>query len=536
MAKQLRFDADARDALRRGVEKMARAIKTTLGPRGNPVVLDRGWGAPNVLDDGAAVADEIELTDPCENIGAQMIKQASSKTGDDAGDGTTTAAVLAEAIYTEGLKRVTAGVDAMALQRGIFAASEKVQEFLTKQLSRKIEGRRDWERVATVASKDPSLGKIVADAMEKVGPEGVITVEEGKGIETEVKVVQGMHFDRGFLSPQFVTDLKAGVAELEDVLILIHEEKISTVTKLIPLLEKIAETKKTLLILAEDVENEVLATLVVNKIRGILNVCAVKAPGYGDRRKAMLEDIAVMTGAKPIFKDLGIELEKVGLDYLGKAKKVKVTSEETTILEGGGSAASIGARVAAINAEIKECDSDYDREKLEERRARLAGGVAEIRIGAATETEMKERKSRAEDALQATKAAVAEGVLPGGGTALLRGRKALDGMKLSEEEQAGVDIVYDALSRPLQQICINAGIDGSVAVRKILAGTGAFGIDADKNEYCDLIERGVIDPTRVVRTALQNAASVAGLLLTTQCLIVEEESKKDEGGHAGHHH
>ncbi|MEK7467765.1 MAG: chaperonin GroEL [Planctomycetota bacterium] len=540
MAKQLRFDADAREALQRGVEKMTRAIKTTLGPRGNPVVLDRGWGAPNVLDDGAAVADEIELGDPYENIGAQMVKQAASKTGDDAGDGTTTSAVLTEAIFNEGVKRVTAGADPMALQRGITAAAAAVMAELTK-MTKPVSGRRDWERVATVAAKDPGLAKNIADALEAVGAEkGVITVEEGKTTETEVKVVQGMHFDRGFLSPQFVTNQNEGICELENPYILVHEEKIGTVTKLIPLLEKLAESKRPLLIIAEDVENEVLATLVVNKLRGILNVCAVKAPGYGDRRKSMMEDIAVLTGARAVMKDLGIDLEKLGLDALGSAKKVKITSEETTILEGKGDKKHIEGRVAAINAEIEETDSDYDREKLEERRARLVGGVAEIRVGAATETEMKERKSRAEDALHATKAAIAEGIVPGGGTALVRAARALDGLKMDEEEQEGVEAVRAALDKPLRQLCQNAGVDGSIAVKKIREGKGAsFGYDAEKGDYCDLIERGVIDPTKVVRAALQNAASVAGLLLTTRCVIVDEPGKKDDHdahGHHGHHH
>ncbi len=540
MAKQLKFDADAREALRKGVEKMARAIKTTLGPRGNPVVLDRGWGAPNVLDDGAAVADEIELGDPYENVGAQMIKQASSKTGDDAGDGTTTAAVLAEAIFNEGNKRVTAGADPMALQRGITAAADKVIEAL-KAMTKPVKGRRDWERVATVAAKDPVIAGKIADALDAVGAEkGVITVEEGKTMETEVKVVQGMHFDRGFLSPQFVTNQNEGICELEHPYILVHEEKIGTVTKLIPLLEKLAESKRPLLIIAEDVESEVLATLVVNKLRGILNVCAVKAPGYGDRRKAMLEDIAVLTGARAVMKDLGIDLEKLGLDALGSAKKVKITSEETTILEGHGDKKHIEGRVAAIAAEIAETDSDYDREKLEERRARLVGGVAEIRVGASTETEMKERKSRAEDALHATKAAIAEGIVPGGGTALVRAGKVLDTFKMDEEAQEGVDAVRAALDKPLRQLCQNAGVDGSIAVKKIREDKSAsFGYDAEKGEYCDLIERGVIDPTKVVRTALQNAASVSGLLLTTRCVIVDEPGKKDshEGhGHHGHAH
>ena len=535
MAKQLKFDAEAREALRKGVEKMARAIKTTLGPRGNPVVLDRGWGAPNVLDDGAAVADEIELGDPYENVGAQMIKQASSKTGDDAGDGTTTAAVLAEAIFNEGVKRVTAGADPMALQRGIMAAADKVMEAL-KAMTKPVKGRRDWERVATVAAKDPVIAGKIADALEAVGAEkGVITVEEGKTMETEVKVVQGMHFDRGFLSPQFVTNQNEGICELEHPYILVHEEKIGTVTKLIPLLEKLAASKRPLLIIAEDIESEVLATLVVNKLRGILNVCAVKAPGYGDRRKSMLEDIAVLTGARAVMKDLGIDLEKVGLDALGSAKKVKITSEETTILEGHGDKKHVEGRVAAIAAEIADTDSDYDREKLEERRARLVGGVAEIRIGGSTETEMKERKSRAEDALHATKAAIAEGIVPGGGTALVRAGRVLETFKMDEEAQEGVDVVRAALDKPLRQICQNAGVDGSIAVKRIRDEKSAsFGYDAEKGEYCDLIERGVIDPTRVVRTALQNAASVSGLLLTTRCVIVDEPGKADE--HAGHGH
>ncbi|NUN48896.1 MAG: chaperonin GroEL [Candidatus Brocadiae bacterium] len=538
MSKQLKFDADARESLRRGVEKMARALKTTLGPRGNPVILDRGWGAPNVLDDGAAVADEIELSDPYENVGAQMIKQAASKTGDDAGDGTTTAATLAEAIYAEGVKRVTAGADPMALQRGIQEAAEFVAAGLTK-LARKVEGRRDWERVAAVASKDPALGKFVAEALEKVGAEkGVITVEEGKSTETEVKVVQGMHFDRGYLSTSFITNEKEGLAELENPLILIHEEKISTLAKLIPLLEKAAAAKRPLLIIAEDIESEVLATLVVNKVRGVLNVCAVKAPGYGDRRKSMLEDIAVLTGARAIMKDLGIDLEQVELESLGGAKKVKITSEDTTILEGRGKPAQIEGRVASINAEIEETDSDYDREKLEERRARLIGGVAEIRVGASTETEMKERKSRAEDALSATKAAIAEGIVAGGGTALLRAAASLGALKLDGEAQEGVDVVRAALDRPFRQICLNAGVDGSGVIRRILAEKSpAMGYDVDRGDVCDLVERGIIDPVRVVRTALQNAASVAGMLLTTVCVIVEDpDVKKEPAGHHGHHH
>jgi len=529
-AKQLVYEAEAREALLRGVEKLARAVKSTLGPRGRSAVLDKGWGAPNVTKDGVTVAEEVELKDPYENMAAQLIKQAASKTGDEAGDGTTTATVLAEAMFREGLKQITAGANAMALSRGIDKAVGRVIESL-KKMSRKVDAKDSSEIVqvaAVAANNDREVGKMIADAMEKVGKDGVITVEEGRSLETEVDVVEGMQFDRGYLSPYFVTDADRMEAVLENAYILIYEDKISAVKGLIPLLERVAKQKRPLLIIAEDVEGEGLATLVVNKLRGIVSCAAVKAPGYGDRRKAMLEDIAILTGGRAIFKDLGIELENVQMDYLGRAKKIIIDSENTTIIEGAGQSRQIQARMDQIRKEIETTDSDYDREKLQERLAKLAGGVAQINVGAATEVEMKERKALIEDSLNATRAAIEEGILPGGGVALVRAARALDDLKLDGDEQLGVQIVARALREPFKHIVSNAGLESTVVLRRVLEGKGAFGYDVVQEKFCDLIEAGVVDPTKVARTALQNAASVARLLLITDCLVAEIPKEEEE--------
>jgi len=535
MAKQLTFEEKAREALAQGVEKLAHAVRVTLGPRGRAALLDKGYGAPRVTRDGVTVAEDIELVSPEENLGAKMLREAASKTGDDAGDGTTTATVLAEAIFKEGLKNVAAGADPMALSRGIHKATEAVVKKLG-ELSTPVD-IDDGDQIARVAqvaaNNDPEVGRLIADAYRRVGKDGVITVEEGKSLETTVEVVEGMQFDRGYLSPHFVTDFDSMVCELENPLILIHEEKLSSVKGLVPFLEKVAQAKKSLLVIAEDVEGEALALLVVNKLRGVVQCCAVKAPGYGERRKAMLQDIAILTGGQAFFKDLGVELENISLSELGTAKRVRIDADSTTIVEGAGDTAAIEARCAQIRREKEETTSDYDREKLEERLAKLAGGVAEISVGGATETEVKERKARIEDALHATKAALEEGILPGGGVALVRAAEALDDLDLEGDQATGVDIVRRALSAPLRQIAENAGMEGEVVVRKVAREKGNFGFDAVALKYCDLMEAGVIDPVKVTRSALQNAASVACMLLTTDALVttVPEEEEEKEGAH-----
>src|SRR5947208_2874672 len=532
-AKMLAFDAEARKSLLEGVTKLSRAVKATLGPRGRNAVLDKGWGAPTVTKDGVTVAEEIELKDKYENIGAKLVKEAASKTSDVAGDGTTTATVLAEAIFKEGYRNLTAGADAMAMARRVRKAVDAVVADLKKQ-SRKIEGKGDIENVASIsANNDREIGKIMADAFARVGKDGVITVEEGKSLETEVDVVEGMQFDRGFLSPNFITNPDEMTVELEKAFVLVYEDKISSAQKLIPLLEKIQKAKNPLLIIAEDVEGEALATLVVNKLRGILNIAAVKAPGYGDRRTAMLEDIAILTGGQAIMKDLGIELDKVEMDHLGIAKKVTIDNDNTTIIEGGGSVADIQGRIAQIRREIDTTTSDYDREKLQERLAKLAGGVAQINVGAATEAELKEKKARIEDALHATRAAVEEGVVPGGGVALIRAMKALNGggnLSTEGDEATGVKIVRTALMAPLKQIAENAGTSGSVVVRRVMESKDNQGYNALSGEYVDVVKAGINTPTKVERTALQNAAEVAILLLTTDCIIVEQPKKPGAGG------
>ncbi len=529
--KQLAFQQEARKALWNGVEKLATAVKSTLGPRGRNAVIDKGWGGPNVTKDGVTVAEEVELLDRYENMGAQLVKEAASKTSEVAGDGTTTATVLAEAIFQAGLKNIAAEADAFALNRGIAKAVEKVVAAL-KEMSRaiKVNKRDDIINVASIsANNDPAIGKLLADCFEKVGKDGVITVEEGKTSDTVIEVVEGMQFDRGFLSPHFVTDQDAMECVLQKPFVLIHEDKISSVAKLVPLLEKVAKAKRPLLIIAEEVEGEALATLVVNKLRGILEVCAVKAPGYGDRRKAMLQDIAILTGATAIMKDLGINLDNVSISDLGQAKKIRVDANNTTVIEGAGSSSEIQGRIQQITQEIESTTSDYDREKLEERRAKLVGGVAQINVGAATETELKEKKARFEDALHATRAAIEEGIVPGGGVALIRAASALDALKLSGDEQTGVEIVRAALAAPLRQIAANAGHNPGVVFNKVASKSGAFGFNADTGEYTDLIKDGVIDPTKVVRCALENGSSVARILLSTEVCIAEKAKKGDEG-------
>jgi chaperonin GroEL len=524
MAKQLLFKEEARAALLRGVNVIAHAVKVTLGPKGRNVVLDKKYGSPTITKDGVAVAKEIELKDHYENMGAQMIKEVASKTSDLAGDGTTTATVLAQAIYRGGLKNVTAGANPMGLQRGIDQAVEKVVEEL-KKLSKSTKDKKEIAQVASIASNnDKTIGNLIAEAMEKVGKDGVITVEEAKGMETTLEVVEGMQFDRGYLSPYMVTDPARMEAVLEDCLVLIHEKKLSSMKEMLPLLEQVAQSGKPLLIIAEEVEGEALATLVVNKLRGTLACCAVKAPGFGDRRKAMLEDIATVTGGKAITEDLGIKLENLKLADLGKAKKVVVDKDNTTIIEGGGKTSAIEGRIKQLRMQIEESTSDYDKEKLQERLAKLAGGVAIVKVGAATETAMKEKKARVEDALNATRAAVEEGIVPGGGVALLRASKALDSLslKLSGDEATGAEIVRRALEEPIRQIVQNAGLEGSVVVEKVKAAKDvAYGFDAESNEYVDMMQAGIIDPTKVERIALQNAASIASLLLTTEAIITD---------------
>ncbi|HLI13448.1 MAG TPA: chaperonin GroEL [Alphaproteobacteria bacterium] len=527
-AKEVRFSADARARLLRGVDVLANAVKVTLGPKGRNVVLDKSFGAPRISKDGVTVAKEIELPDKFENMGAQMLREVASKTSDTAGDGTTTATVLAQAIVREGAKAVAAGMNPMDLRRGIDLAVEKVVEELKKR-SKKVSTNEEIAQVGTIsANGEREIGDMIAEAMKKVGNEGVITVEEAKSLSTELEVVEGMQFDRGYVSPYFVTDVDKMRTELEDPYILIHEKKLSGLQPLLPLLETVVQTGKPLLIVAEDIEGEALATLVVNKLRGGLKVAAVKAPGFGDRRKAMLEDIAILTNGQVISEDLGIKLENVKIDMLGRAKRVVITKEETTIVDGAGKKKEIEGRCNQIRTQIEETTSDYDREKLQERLAKLAGGVAVIRVGGATEVEVKERKDRVDDAMHATRAAVEEGILPGGGVALLYAAKTLDGLKAENEDQRhGIEIVRKALQAPVRQIAENAGVDGSVVVGKLLESkTAGWGYDAQTLEYVDMFKAGIIDPTKVVRSALQGAASVAGLLITTEAMVAEKPEKK----------
>src|SRR5687767_1929514 len=534
-AKQLLFDESARQKILRGVELLSRAVKVTLGPKGRNVVIDKKFGSPTVTKDGVTVAKEVELPDPYENMGAQMVKEVASHTSDAAGDGTTTATVLAESIYKEGLKNVTAGSNPIFLKRGIDKAVEAAVAELAK-ISKKVNDREEIRQVATVSANwDDTIGNIIADAMDKVGKDGTITVEEAKSIETTLDVVEGMQFDKGYLSPYFATNAEAMEAVLEDAYVLIHEKKITSLQDLLPLLQTVAKAGKPLLVIAEEVEGEALAALVVNKIRGTLNVCAVKAPGFGDRRKAMLEDIAILTGGKCITEDLGIKLESIQISDLGRSKRIVVDKENTTIVEGGGKSSDIQARVKQIRRQIDETTSDYDREKLQERLAKLAGGVAVINVGATTEVEMKEKKARVEDALHATRAAVEEGIVAGGGVALLRTSKVIDNLQLEGDEKIGSQIVRRAIEHPIRMLCANAGIEGAVVVGEILGGKGNFGYNVATDKYEDLVKAGVVDPTKVTRTALQNAASIAGLLLTTECMITEIPEKKEApaGGH-GH--
>ncbi len=527
-AKELHFDVDARAALKRGVDQLAEAVKVTLGPKGRNVVIDRKFGAPTVTKDGVTVAKEIELEDAIENMGAQMVKEVATKTSDLAGDGTTTATVLAQAIFREGLKNVTAGANPMALKRGIDKMVEKVVEEL-KGISTPTKGKKEIAQVGTIsANNDAEIGNLIADAMEKVGKDGVITVEEAKGLETTLETVEGMQFDRGYLSPYFVTDPERMEAVLEDSLVLIHDKKISSMKDLLPILEKVAQMGRPLLIVAEDVEGEALATLVVNKLRGTLRVCAVKAPGFGDRRKAMLQDVSILTGGNVISEEVGFKLENATVGDLGKAKRIVIDKDNTTIVDGAGDSNNIKGRIDEIRVSIDKSTSDYDREKLQERLAKLAGGVAVIHVGAATETEMKEKKARVEDALHATRAAVEEGIVPGGGVALLRIQKKLRDFKVEDQdEQIGVAIIVRALEEPIRQIAENAGNEGSIVVDKVRSNdTVSFGFNARTEQYEDLVEAGVIDPTKVTRTALQNAASIASLLLTTEAVVVEK--KEDE--------
>jgi len=525
-AKILQYDEEARKSILKGVNTLADAVKVTLGPKGRNVILDKSYGAPTVTKDGVTVAKEIELEDKFENMGAQMVKEVASKTSDVAGDGTTTATLLAQAIYREGAKSVAAGSNPMDIKRGIEKAVAVVVKELAK-LSKPTKEQREIAQVGTIAANnDETIGAIIAEAMGKVGKEGVITVEEAKGLETELEIVEGMQFDRGYVSPYFVTNAEKMEVNLEDCYILINEKKISGMKDLLPILEQIAKMGRPLLIIAEDIEGESLATLVVNKIRGTLQVAAVKAPGFGDRRKAMLEDIAILTGGKMISEDMGAKLENTKLEDLGRAKKITIDKDNTTIIDGAGERAALEGRVKQIRAQIDETTSDYDREKLQERLAKLVGGVAVIKVGAATETEMKEKKARVEDALNATRAAVEEGIVPGGGVAYIRTLPALDKLKLEGDQQVGVNIVKKALEEPLKMIVFNAGHEGSIAVEKVKGKKGAFGFNARTDEYEDLIQAGVIDPTKVTRFALQNAASVAALMLTTQCMIADKPEEK----------
>ena len=535
-AKDVRFSEDARNRVLRGVNILADTVIVTLGPKGRNVCLEKSWGAPTVTKDGVTVAKEIQLEDKFENMGAQMVKEVASKTSDIAGDGTTTATVLSRAIFTEGLKLVAAGHDPMSLKRGIDKAVAKVTEEL-KSLSKPTRAREEIAQVGTIsANNDKTIGDILAEAMDKVGKEGVITVEEAKGLETTLDLVEGMRFDRGYLSPYFVTDPERMECVYEDAYILIHEKKISSMKDLLPVLESVAKTSKPLVIIAEEVEGEALATLVVNKIRGILKVVAVKAPGFGDRRKAMLEDIAILTDGKMIAEELGIKLENVTVKDLGRTKRVIVDKDNTTVVEGAGKKSAIEGRISQIRAQIDETTSDYDREKLQERLAKLAGGVAVIKVGAATEVEMKEKKARVEDALHATRAAVEEGIVPGGGVALVRCAAVLGNLRVSEDERVGVRIIQKALEEPMRWIAQNAGLDGAVVLDKVKNGKGAFGFNAATEQYEDLVKAGIVDPTKVVRTALQNAASVAGLLITTEAMIADKPEKKKDAPAMPHDH
>ncbi len=535
MAKELKFNAQARSGLKRGIDQLADAVKVTLGPKGRNVVLDKKFGSPTVTKDGVTVAKEIELEDAVENMGAQMLKEVASKTSDIAGDGTTTATVLAQAIFREGLKSVTAGVNPMSIKRGIDQAVETVVDEL-KKLSTPTKGKKEIAQVGTIsANNDSEIGELIADAMEKVGKDGVITVEEAKSLETYLETVDGMQFDRGYLSPYFVTNPDKMETELEDPYILIHDKKISTMKDLLPVLEKVAQSGRPMLLIAEDIEGEALATLVVNKIRGTLKVAGVKAPGFGDRRKQMLQDIAVLTGGQVISEEVGFKLENVVLKDLGRAKRVVIDKDNTTIVDGAGKADDIQGRIKAIKQQVETTTSDYDKEKLQERLAKLSGGVAVINVGAATETEMKEKKARVEDALHATRAAVEEGIVPGGGVAFIRAKQALEGKVKADnhDQEAGVKIVMRALEEPLRIIVDNAGAEPSVVLNKVLENKGNYGFNAQSEEYGDLVQQGVIDPTKVARTALQNASSVAGLMLTTDAMVAElVEEKKGGGGHS----
>src|SRR5262245_55657331 len=531
-AKILEFDQAAREKIRTGVVKLARAVKVTFGPRGRNAVIDKGWGSPTITKDGVTVAEEVELKDAFENMGAQLVKEAASKTSDVAGDGTTTSTVLAEAIFLEAYKYAASGANVTELNRGIREAADAVVESL-KGMSKQVGAdKRSIQQVATIAANgDVEVGRMIAEAMDKVGKDGVITVEEGKTLETTVDVIQGMQFDRGYLSPHFVTDPERMACVLEKPYVLVWEDKISSAAKLVPLLERIAKTGRPLLLIAEDVDGDALATLVLNKLRGIVSACAVKAPGYGDRRKAMLEDIAILTKAKPLFKDLGLELEKVRLEDLGTCRRVTIDGENTIVLEGAGGAADVTARLKQIRREIEASDSDYDKEKLQERAAKLAGGVAKVEVGAATETEMKEKKARVEDALHATRAAVEEGILPGGGVALVRAEAAVDRLKADGDRALGVQVLRNALSVPLRTIADNAGYEGHVVLRKVRDAAGSKGFDASTGEYADVLEAGIIDPTKVTRAARQNAVSVATLLITTDALVAD--APKDDAADAG---
>ncbi|PIQ84082.1 MAG: chaperonin GroEL [Candidatus Omnitrophica bacterium CG11_big_fil_rev_8_21_14_0_20_63_9] len=525
MAKQLLFDEDARRRMYHGVKQLADAVKVTLGPKGRNVVLEKKFGSPTITKDGVTVAKEIDLEDPYENLGAQLVKEVAEKTSDNAGDGTTTATVLADAIFREGLKNVTAGANPMALKRGIEKAVAEVNEQL-KKLSKAVKDKKEIAQVATIAANyDPTVGELIADAMEKVGKDGVITVEEAKSMQTTLDLVEGMQFDQGYLSPYFVTDTERMETSLDEPYILIYEKKVSAMKDLLPLLEKVAKAGRPIVLIAEDIEGEALATLVVNKLRGTLQCAAVKAPGYGDRRKAMLEDIAILTGGRALTEDLGIKLENLQLEDLGRAKRVKIDKENTTIIEGAGKTSQINGRIGQIKTQISETDSDYDREKLQERLAKLSGGVAQINVGAATETEMKEKKARVEDALHATKAAREEGIVPGGGVALIRCIPALEKLKLSGDEQTGVDIIRRALEEPARMIAQNAGQEGSVVVQRVKEEKTNVGFNAESLEYTDMVAAGIIDPTKVVRTALQNASSISSLLITTEALITELPEK-----------
>ena len=534
MAKQIKFDAEARQKILSGVEKLANAVSSTLGPSGRNVILDKKFGSPQITKDGVTVAKEIELPDPFENMGAQMVKEVASKTNDVAGDGTTTATLLAQAIYREGLKNLTAGANGMALKRGIDKATQAVVEAIAK-LSKKVKSADEIAQVATLsANGDAEIGKMISEAMDKVGKEGTITVEEAKTLDSSLDVVEGMQFDKGYLSPYFVTNPESMECELENPFILLFEKKISNLQDMLPLLQTVAKSGRPLMIIAEDVEGEALATLVVNKLRGTFQVCAVKAPGFGDRRKAILEDIAILTGGKLISEDIGVKLENVGVEMLGRAKKVVVDKDNTTIVEGLGKSADIKSRVDQIKRQIEETSSDYDREKLQERLAKLAGGVALIKVGAATEAAMKEKKDRVDDALHATRAAVEEGIVPGGGVAYLRAQKSIESLKLEGDEAIGASIITRAIEAPLRKLVDNAGLEAALVIANVKKATGTNGYNVRTGEYCDLMKAGVVDPAKVTRSALQNAASIAGLLLTTDCMITDLPERKEACGCGGH--